>query len=350
MKNFSKHIIKHTFSIKQALEKLNSFNSKDDLTLFVIDENERMIGTITDGDIRRGLLNSKNLESSVVEIMFPEFRFLEKSNINLDKIQYFRNLEIHLVPVLDENKRIVKILNLSENQSILPIDAVLMAGGKGERLKPLTDTTPKPLLKVGQKPIIEYNLDRLEHFGVENVWISVRYLAEQIIEYLGDGSNKNLNIQYIKEEKPLGTAGAVSLIENFKHETVLLMNSDLLTNIDFEDFYKTFMDSEASMCIATIPYKVSIPYAILETEHHEVLDIKEKPSYIYQANAGIYLIKRKYLNLIPQNSFFDAPDLVQELIRQGKKISYYSILGYWLDIGKPEDFTKAQEDVNHIKF
>lgn len=350
MKNFNKHIINNTFSIKQALEKLNSFNSKDDLTLFVINENEQMIGTITDGDIRRGLLNGKNLNSSVMEIMFTQFRFLEKLNLSLDKVQYFRKLEINFIPILDENKRILKILDISENQSILPIDAVLMAGGKGERLKPLTETIPKPLLKVGQKPIIEYNLDRLEHFGVENVWISVRYLADQIMEYLGNGSNKNLNIQYIKEEKPLGTAGSISLINDFKHDVVLLMNSDLLTNIDFEDFYKTFIESEASMCIATIPYKVSIPYAILETENHEVLDIKEKPSYIYQANAGLYLIQRKYLNLIPQNSFFDAPDLVQELIKLGKKISYYSILGYWLDIGKPEDFIKAQEDVNHIKF
>lgn len=350
MKNFNKHIINNTFSIKQALEKLNSFNSKDDLTLFVIDEDKKMIGTITDGDIRRGLLNNKKLDNSIIEIMYTDFRFLEKSNINLDKIQYFRNLEIHLIPVLDEYQRIIKILNLSENQSILPIDAVLMAGGKGERLKPLTDTVPKPLLKVGQKPIIDYNIDRLEHFGVENIWISVRYLAEQIMEHLGDGSAKNLNIQYVKEEKPLGTAGALSLIENFKHDIILLMNSDLLTNIDFEDFYRAFVDSKASMCIATIPYKVSIPYAILETENHEVLDIKEKPSYIYQANAGLYLIQRKYLNLIPQNTFFDAPDLVQTLIKQEKKISYYPILGYWLDIGKPEDFTKAQEDVNHIKF
>jgi len=350
MKNFLKHIIDHTFSIKQALERLNSFTNKDDLTLFVVNKETQLLGTITDGDIRRGLLNNKDLNNSVEEIMYTQFRFLEKSNISLDKIQQFRDAEIHFIPVLDENKKIIKILNLSENQSILPIDAVLMAGGKGERLKPLTDSVPKPLLKVGQKPIIDYNLDRLEHYGVENIWISVRYLAEQIIEHLGDGSSKNLYIQYIKEEKPLGTAGAISLIENFKHDVVLLMNSDLLTNIDFEDFYQTFIESGASMCIATIPYKVSIPYAILETSSHQVLDIKEKPSYIYQANAGIYLIQRKYLSLIPQNEFFDAPDLVQALIKQKEKISYYSILGYWLDIGKPEDFIKAQEDVNHIKF
>jgi dTDP-glucose pyrophosphorylase len=347
---YEKNTISDTNNIKQTLECLNTFSSKEDLTLFVVNIDNQLVGTITDGDIRRGLLNGKTLETPIIDVMFRGFRFLEKENIDIEKVQFFRQNEISLVPILDKEKRIVKIINLDEKRSFLPIDAVLMAGGRGERLKPLTNDTPKPLLKIGKKPIIEYNLDSLESYGVENIWISVRYLAEKITDYLGNGADKNLKINYIHENNPLGTAGALALIEDFEHDTILLMNSDLLTNIDFEDFYKTFLQTKAALCVATVPYHVSIPYAILETSENEIVEIKEKPTYTFQANAGMYLFQRKFLDIIPKNQFFDAPDLIQALIDQKEKVSYYPILSYWLDIGKHEDFAKAQEDVKHIKF
>jgi NDP-sugar pyrophosphorylase family protein len=252
-----------------------------------------------------------------------------------------------------KKNEVSKNKNVSKNSVALPVDVILMAGGKGERLKSLTEKTPKPLLKIGEKPVIDYNLDRLKYYGIENIWISVGYLAEQIMDYLGDGSQKNLTIQYIKEKKPLGTAGAIAFVKNFENDAILIMNSDLLTNINFEDFYKNFIKSGASMCIATTKHKVEIPYTVLETseeEFMEILEIKTHPSYVYQVNAGIYFIQRKYLNLIPKDTFFDATDLIQKLLDKKEKVSYYSILGYWLDIGKPEDFAKAQEDIKYIKF
>ena len=225
-----------------------------------------------------------------------------------------------------------------------------MAGGKGQRLLPLTEHTPKPLLKVGSKPIIEHNLDRLALFGIDDIWISINYLGEQIESYFGDGSAKNVHISYVRENKPLGTIGAVSKIQDFKHEFVLITNSDLLTNLDYEHFFLDFLAQSADMAVVTIPYKVNIPYAVLETEEGRVLNFKEKPTYTYYVNGGVYLVKRELFDYLPKNDYFNATDLIDELIRQNKKIYSYPLMGYWLDIGSPDDFERAQRDVTKIKF
>ena len=217
-----------------------------------------------------------------------------------------------------------------------------MAGGEGKRLRPLTEKTPKSLLKVGNRPIIEHNIDRLAEYGVENIYISIKYLQ--------NGEAKNISISYVKEDVPLGTIGAVSLINNLNSDYILVMNSDILTNIDYEDFFMEFVIQDADMAVATIPYKVDIPYAVLETSQNLVIDLKEKPTYTYYSNAGIYLIKKDLIKLIPTNSFFNATDLMELLIKSGKKLISYPLHSYWLDIGKHNDFEKAQEDIKHIKF
>ena len=225
-----------------------------------------------------------------------------------------------------------------------------MAGGEGKRLRPLTEKTPKSLLKVGNRPIIEHNIDRLAEYGVEKIHISIKYLGYLIEEYFQNGEAKNISISYVKEDVPLGTIGAVSLINNLNSNYILLMNSDILTNIDYEDFFMEFVNQDADMAVATIPYKVDIPYAVLETSQNLVIDLKEKPTYTYYSNAGIYLIKKDLIKLIPTNSFFNATDLMELLIKSGKKLISYPLHSYWLDIGKHDDFEKAQEDIKHIKF
>ena len=225
-----------------------------------------------------------------------------------------------------------------------------MAGGRGQRLQPLTDATPKPLLKVGDKPIMEHNLDRLIMYGIDDFWVSVKYLGEQIEAYFGAGKQKNINIEYVWENDPMGTIGAVSKINNFKHDYVLVTNSDLLTNIDYEQFFLEFIKQGADLAVLTIPYQVAIPYAVLETERGEVKSFKEKPTYTYYSNGGIYLIKRELLDFIPENNFYNATDLMEELIRQNKKVISFPFFGYWLDVGKHEDFEKAQIDIHNIKF
>lgn len=345
---FIDNLIYEHQSIKDALEKLNK--SPKSLTLFVLNIDNQMVGTLTDGDIRRGLLNNKTIANRVRDFMFQQFRFLQEGQFNYKDVDNFKSLGIRLVPMLDKHYRILNIIDLNEKRAILPIDAVIMAGGRGSRLRPLTDNTPKPLLKVGGKPIIEYNIDRLNKYGISNVCLTVKYLAQQLVDYFGNGSSKSMNITYIHEQQFLGTIGAVGLKHDFVNNTILVMNSDLLTNIDFANFYQHFIDSKAQMMLASIPYDVKIPYAVLETKKDAVVSFKEKPTYTYYSNAGIYLIKKEALQLIPKNKFYNATDLMEALIANNQKVGYYPIVGYWLDIGKPADFTKAQEDVQHIQF
>lgn len=225
-----------------------------------------------------------------------------------------------------------------------------MAGGRGERLRPLTDTVPKPLLKVGDLPIIEHNINRLVQYGIDDMWISVRYLGQQIKDYFKSGGDKGVSIQYIDEDKALGTIGAVSSAKDLKHDVVLVTNSDILTNLDYEDFYLSFVASGADLSVVTIPYDVNIPYAVLETINGHVVNFKEKPTYTYYSNGGIYLMKREVLGLIPDNTFFNATDLMDVMIKSNKKIHSYPLRGYWIDIGKHDEYTKAQEDIKHLKF
>lgn len=350
MKDFSLHIIENTSSAREALRKLDSLPSLEDRTLFVVDESGVLLGTITDGDIRRGLLNDKEISDYCTVFMNTGFKSVNESNIDLTKLADFRRKDIYLIPVISDTGRIAKILDLKKQHSVIPASALIMAGGKGERLKPLTDTLPKPMLKVGNKPIIEYNIDRLASFGITQQYISVKYLAEKIEEYFGSGRDKEITLEYVHEKDPLGTIGALSLVENIKHEHLLVMNSDILTNIDYEDFFKFYIESEAELCIASIPYKVKIPYAVLETNNDSILSFQEKPTYTYYSSGGIYFMRSSLKEMIPVNSFYNATDLMEELIKQGKKVSHYPLLSYWLDIGRHEDFAKAQADVKHIKW
>src|SRR5690606_6964271 len=186
---------------------------------------------------------------------------------------------------------------------------------EGKRLRPLTENTPKPLLKVGDKPIIEYNIERLAKVGVKKINLSINYLGDQLVEYFGDGKDRNLNIQYVREEKPLGTIGSILLIDHFDHDDIIVMNSDLLTNIDYVDFFQTYKKSQADMAVAATSYHVDVPYAVLEVnEVNTVKSLKEKPRYTYYSNAGIYILKRSLLRMIPEDQFFDITDLMDRVI------------------------------------
>jgi NDP-sugar pyrophosphorylase family protein len=246
--------------------------------------------------------------------------------------------------------RVINVINFRKIRSYLPIDAVIMAGGRGQRLQPLTDHTPKPLLKIGGKPIMEHNLDRLISFGISNYWVSVKYLGEQIENYFGNGKKKNVKVEYVNEASPLGTIGAVSQISNFEHDYILVTNSDLLTNVDYEQFFLEFLKKDADLAILTIPYKVNVPYAVLDVSNGKVSSFKEKPSYTYFSNGGIYLMKKKIVEFIPKQSFFNATDLIENLIKNNKNVISFPFSGYWLDVGKHEDFEKAQLDIMNIIF
>ena len=349
MIDLKRHLIHTNDSLKAALKRLD--NIPENLTLFVLNKTDKLVGTLTDGDVRRGLINGRSVDDSVEYFMARDFSFLHTKIYRIEEIKAIKQKGIKLLPVLDDEGKIIRVIDFNRVETILPVDTILMAGGRGERLRPLTDETPKSLLKVGDKPIIEHNIDRLIRYGVHDFSVTIRYLGEKIVEYLGNGASKGISINYVKETTPLGTIGAIGLIQEFKHNHLLIMNSDLFTNIDFEDFYNTFCIEKADICIATVPYNVDIPYAVLNIQDDSVItSLKEKPRYTFYANAGIYLIKKELITRIPRSEKTDATDFIISMINDQLKVVKYPIIGYWIDIGKPEDLQKARDFAKHLKY
>lgn len=345
--NLKKHIIYEHESVRDALIKLNDLKTAP--ILIVADKNMRLVGSLTDGDLRRGFISGLGFDNPMIDYLQPNPLFIYEDEIQKADINTLRKRNFLVIPIINRDKVIVEILNLTVIHSVVPADVIIMAGGRGQRLMPLTANTPKPMLMVGDKPILEHNIDRLIKYGVKNIYISVNYLADQIEEYFGDGSKKGISIKYIYEDKPLGTMGAVKLAESLKHDYIMVMNSDILTNIDYDGFFQTFMRAEADMAVATTSYQVEVPYGVLEVDGSNFVNsLKEKPRYTYYSNAGIYLAKTELLQYVPDNEFYNVTDLMETIIKSDKKLISFPILGYWLDIGKHDDFIKAQEDIKFI--
>jgi dTDP-glucose pyrophosphorylase len=347
MHHFSRHLISNKASIREALKSLDELAS--DAILFLVDDENKLLGALTDGDLRRGFIKGLGFEDALSEFIQHNPKYIQQGKYNLKEIIALREKFFTVFPVVNAQMQIINVVNFRHQKSYLPVDALIMAGGRGERLKPLTDSTPKPLLKVGDKPIIEHNIDRLNTYGIDDIWISLRYLGNQLVDYFQDGSEKALRIRYVWEENAMGTAGALALVEGFVHDHILMMNSDLLTNIDFEDLYLFFEEQEADFVVVCIPYQVNVPYAVMETQDKVVTGFKEKPTFTHYSNAGIYLMKKEFVTCVPENHAYDATDLMEQLILDGRKVVAYPLVGYWLDIGKHEDYEKAQFDIKHIK-
>lgn len=343
----NKYLISEDLTLEKALDRLNRFAV--DPVLFTVDGEGRLTGSLTDGDVRRGLIEGRGIDDPVGTFVNRKPRHIDRSDYSVRHIEKMREEEgVKVLPVTDGEGRVVDILNFRTTRTLLPVDAVIMAGGLGRRLRPLTEETPKPLLEIGGKPIVEYNLDLMARYGVRDVWMTLRYLGQQIVDRFGDGGRRGQRIRYVWEEKPLGTAGALALADDFGHDHLLVMNSDLLTTIDLEEFYRYFLDEEADMAVAARPYLVELPYAVMESERGKVTSLKEKPSYTFHLNTGIYLMKREMIDYIPKGEFYDITQLMEKLIDEGKKVVSSPFSGYWLDIGKHEDFEKAQEDIHHL--
>lgn len=342
----NQYIINQDATIKDALVVINEIIHEGE-SLLVVDDEKHMVGSLTDGDIRRGLIGGAQLSDLVSKVMHRSFKYILQSEFDVAALKKFRDGRVLFIPVLDEEKHIVDVVNLQKYKSVLPIDAVLMAGGKGERLRPLTEKTPKPLLTVGDKCIIDHNVDRLLSYGVKHINVTVNYLREQIEQHYENPRN-GVKVNTVREPKYLGTIGSIKFVADFHNDTVLVMNSDLFTNIDYEDFLLHFKMHEADMSVAAVPYNVSIPYGILDLSGREIKGLIEKPKYNYYVNAGIYLIKRDVLDQIPDGVFFNATDLIEKLIAEGKKVIRYPLNGTWIDIGNPQEYQKANDLVKHM--
>lgn len=346
MEDYSHNIIKSGSTILDALKALNELRTKF-LDLFVEDKQGKVIGVVTDGDLRRGLIAGANLADTVDTVMNRKFAYFVNNAIDVKQLKYYKSKGMSLIPSLSKDGYIEMIYNIGELKSVLPIDAVLMAGGKGERLRPLTEKTPKPLLPVGDKAIIDHNIDRLISYGIQNISVTVNYLKEQLEKHFAEPHN-GIQVQTVREPKYLGTIGSIRFVKEFHNDTILVMNSDLFTNIDYEDFYLHFKEHDAEMSVAAVPYTVSVPYGIFDLDGRNIQGLIEKPTYNYYANAGIYLIKKSALEEIPEDAFFNATDLIEKLIAENKKVIRFPLNGTWIDIGNPQEYQKANELVRHF--
>ena len=340
------NIIYTNQSIKECLKKINDNRGE---AVIVIEKNKKVKGVITDGDIRRAIINGASNNESVLKFCNSDFKYIKNNESNVNEIISLRNDKIFIIPIVNDNMELVEILNLNLNKNILPLDVVIMAGGRGERLKPLTDNCPKPLLKVGNKPILEHNVSHLIKYGIKKFHISINYLGEMIIDFFNQTKfNLNVEINFINEKFPMGTIGALSKLKSIESDTILLINSDVLTTIEYDKFYLDFIKNKSDVSVAAIDYSVNIPYAIFDVKNENIHGFKEKPKLNFKASSGMYLIKKDLLKYIPKDKKFDATDFIKLIIDKNYKLSWFDLDNYWLDIGKHSDFIKAQKDIKKL--
>lgn len=340
-----RNLINEQSTLLQALALLNSLPASA-MTLFVTDSRGAVTGSLTDGDIRRALIAGKGLDSPAGDAACRSFRALRGDESDVELIRECRRAGIKLLPRLNADGTPAEIVDLSLTRSRLPLSAILMAGGKGERLRPMTLTTPKPLLTIEGKAIIDYNIEALAAVGVRDITVTTRYLAEQLDEHFAR-EVAGVKVRTVREDTPLGTIGSARLADISAEGNTLVMNSDLITTISFEELYLKHRDSGADATVAVIPYQVSVPYAILTLDGERVTGIAEKPSYSYYANGGIYIFRNPLLRGLQPGRRTDATDLIDEIIASGGMVAYYPIKGTWIDVGSPTDFRQAAELMRH---
>ena len=341
----NQYVIKENATLLEALHQLNLLSGKQ-MVLLVTNECDVMTGTLTDGDVRRALLGGVSLNAQVKEAMHRNFKAIKTKEVDVVMMRNCRINGVGILPHLNDDGTIKTVYDLTKTKAVLPLSAILMAGGKGERLRPLTLNTPKPLLEIGGKAIIDYNIEALASVGIDDITVTTRYLADQIHTHFSTPV-AGVNVKCVTETLPLGTIGAASLVSRSEEGNTLVMNSDLLTTISFEEMYMRHIEEQADVTIAAIPYVVSVPYAILTTDGAQVKGIEEKPSYSYYANAGIYIFSNELLDTVPCDSRTDATDLIEQAINNGLKVVYYPINGTWIDVGSPNDFKQAQDLMRH---
>ena len=347
MKNIENIKIKDSSTIKDAL---NIIDKGAIRVAIVVDVQGKFLGLIADGDIRRALLKGYTLENSI-ENIYCSTPITAKSSDSKDKIikKAIKN-QVYQIPILDEKNYLVDIVNLSSllSKSTKRNRVILMAGGLRTRLRPLTEDTPKPMLKVGNKPILETIIKNFANHGFVNITISLNYKGEIIREYFKDGSEWGVNIDYIEENSRLGTAGALSLLKDKPNEPFFVMNGDLLTDVNFSNLldFHSFANANATMCVRE--YEYQIPYGVVETVDDKITSIIEKPVKKFFVNAGIYVLSPNIFEFIPSNEFFDMPTLFNILIEKERKILSFPIHEYWLDIGRIGDFEQAQSEYFRI--
>lgn len=336
-------LVTRAASILEAMQVIDQVSTHG---VVIVDEDNRLLGTVTDGDIRRAVLRGVSINDSVSSIMNKNPIFITKGPTLNSALSLMKEKQINLVPIVDDDKRIVGMEHLNDLLKPDEIDnwVVLMAGGEGQRLRPLTEECPKPLLKVGDKPLLETIIANFRDQGFKQFYVSVNYKAEMVTDYFGDGSRFGVQIQYLHETKPLGTAGALSLIPQVPNKPIIVMNGDLLTKVNFKhllDFHRK-QHAIATMCIRE--YAVSVPYGVVNLDASYIKSISEKPVHKFFVNAGIYVLEPSLMSVLPNNELMDMPVLFEKLLAAKETTAAFPICEYWLDIGQKEDFVRANGD------
>jgi dTDP-glucose pyrophosphorylase/predicted transcriptional regulator len=347
MKSYKDILLKSDSTIKEALLLIDSGAMRIAL---IVDDSEKLIGTLTDGDIRRGLLNNLALSDSIESVIFRTPTICKITDSKEKILEVALAKKIYQIPIVDEDGLLVGI---EEVETLLKSDSktnrvVLMVGGLGTRLRPLTDHTPKPMLKVGDKPILETIILNFKKYGFTNIILSVSYKAEVIESYFGNGSNFGVNIEYIHEEKRMGTAGALSLMRERLNEAFFVMNGDLLTNLNFENMMEYHLKNSSIATMGVREYDFQVPYGVVNVDGKNILGIEEKPTHHFFVSGGVYVLDNQILDLIPNNEYYDMPTLFENVIAQKMKSISFPIREYWLDIGRLEEFKKANDEYHEV--
>ena len=312
----------------------------------VVNDDDQLLGALGDGDIRRGLLRKKTLNDTIEDVYSRNPVIAYEGHSSEELLRLCSTNRVSQIPIIGEDKRIIDLFFLDEELSKEHENTVvLMVGGLGKRLRPLTENTPKPMLKVGGKPILQTIVEGFSKHGFTNITMCLGYKSSVIRDFFQDGSRFGMNIDYIVEDKRMGTAGALTLLKKRPDKSFFVMNGDLLTKVNFEkmlDFHES-NNSKATMCVRE--YEIEVPYGVVTINDENIYSIKEKPTHSFFVNAGIYLLEPECIDLIPENEFYDMTSLFEQLISAKNKTVSFPLQEYWLDIGSHSDFSKAQNDI-----
>ena len=355
MTNLELFLISPGSSIHQAIACIDS-NAKG--IALIVERDRKLIATVTDGDIRRAILAGMDLSLPVQALLHsrspgprpgPITAAVGTSDAEL--LRMMNEYEVRHIPIVDDDGHVVDVMFLRDlvKEYELPLSAVVMAGGYGARLRPLTEDVPKPMLPVGDRPLMQLILEQLRQSGIHRVNITTHYQSERISSYFGNGQDFGLELTYVTEDRPLGTAGGLGFVPT-SDEPLLVINGDILARVDFRAMLEHHREHGAEMTVAVRQYDVRVPYGVIETEGARARRLREKPVFTFLVNAGIYLLEPAVVHCIPNGQRVDMTDLVQLLLAEGRAVATFPLVGYWLDIGEHGDYAQAQEDVKSGRF
>lgn len=343
MNNWKRIAIPPHTSVIDAMKTIDSAGTQ---FVMVMDESEILLGVVTDGDIRRGILKNIALTSPVTEIMNTKPRTLSSDVSKVDAVAFLQTNHITHVPLVNSKGKVKGVVSIDERTSMSgnPSTVVLMVGGLGSRLGQLTSNCPKPMLQIGGKPVLEIIVNNLKEHGFVDFIFCVNYKADMIIEHFGDGTSLGVKIRYVHESKRMGTAGALTLLPEEISSPLLVMNGDIVTKVNFSGLMDFHREHKAAATMAVRKYDFQIPFGVVKTVEGKITEIEEKPSHSFLVSAGIYVVNKECMKFLPNGEYFDMPHFFEAMIKSGDVTQAFPIHEYWLDIGREDDLLKAQQE------